>query len=42
LELVQKILDKGTGADRQLAVFEETKNLVAVADLITGQFLATL
>ncbi len=42
LKMVQKILDKGTGADRQLAVFEETKNLVAVADLITGQFLATL
>ncbi|MFN5475580.1 MAG: carboxylate-amine ligase, partial [Sphingobacteriales bacterium] len=42
LELVQKILEKGTGADRQLAVFEETKNLVAVADLITGQFLAKL
>jgi carboxylate-amine ligase len=42
LQLVQKILDKGTGADRQLAVFEETKNLVAVADLITGQFLASL
>jgi carboxylate-amine ligase len=42
LKLVQKILDNGTGADRQLKVFEETKNLVSVADYISGQFLARL
>jgi carboxylate-amine ligase len=38
--LVQKILDNGTGADRQLKVFEQTKNLVSVADYIHNQFLA--
>jgi carboxylate-amine ligase len=42
LKLVQKILDNGTGADRQLKVFEDTKNLVSVADFISGQFLARL
>lgn len=42
LKLVQKILDGGTGADRQLKVFEETKNLVSVADFISNQFLARL
>jgi carboxylate-amine ligase len=41
LNLVQKILDKGTGADRQLEVFEGTKNLVSVADYIHSQFLGT-
>ena len=42
LPLVQKILEDGTGADRQLAVFEETKNLVSVADYISEQFLKNL
>jgi len=42
LGLVQKILDKGTGADRQLKVFEETRNLVSVADYIHSQFLDSL
>ena len=42
LVLVQKILEKGTGADRQLKVFEETKNLVSVADFIQSQFLGAL
>lgn len=37
---VHKILEKGTGADRQLAVFEQTKSLTSVADYIRGQFLA--
>jgi carboxylate-amine ligase len=36
---VNKILEKGTGADRQLAVYEKTKNLVSVVDYIRGQFL---
>lgn len=42
LGLVQKILEKGTGADRQLKVFEETRNLVSVADYIHSQFLGSL
>jgi len=37
---VHKILEGGTGADRQLAVFEQTKNLTSVVDYIQGQFLA--
>jgi carboxylate-amine ligase len=36
---VNKILENGTGADRQLAVFEKTKNLVEVAKYIQGQYL---
>ena len=37
---VHKMLEKGTGADRQLAVFEKTKSLASVAEYIQGQFLA--
>ncbi len=36
---VHKILETGSGADRQLAVFEQNKNLSEVVDLITGNFL---
>ena len=36
---VHHMLEKGTGADRQLAVFEETKSLASVAEYIQGQFL---
>lgn len=36
---VHKILEGGTGADRQLKVFEETKDLVAVTDYIQSQYL---
>ena len=36
---VHKILEKGTGADRQLKVFEKTKNLVSVVDYIRSQYL---
>ncbi|MBA2500408.1 MAG: carboxylate-amine ligase [Chitinophagaceae bacterium] len=36
---VHKILELGTGADRQLAVYEESKNLVSVVDYIRSQFL---
>ena len=37
---VNKILEGGTGADRQLSVFEQTKNLVSVVDYIQSQFLS--
>jgi len=36
---VHKILANGTGADRQLKVFEQTKNLSSVVDYITSQTL---
>lgn len=36
---VNKMLENGTGADRQLAVFEKTKNLVEVAKYIREQYL---
>src|SRR5688572_16748809 len=36
---VHHILENGTGADRQLDVFEKTKNLVDVAKYIQGNFL---
>lgn len=42
IQLVQKILEKGTGADRQLAVFKETNDLIAVTDFIKDQFLKPL
>ena len=37
---VHKILETGTGADRQLAVFEKNKNLVSVVEYIQEQYLA--
>ena len=40
LDYVAKILENGTGADRQLKVYEETGSLVSVADYIKGQYLA--
>ena len=39
INFVHKMLEQGTGADRQLAVYEESKNLVQVAEFIQGQFL---
>jgi carboxylate-amine ligase len=36
---VHKILESGTGADRQLKVFEANKNLAEVVDYIRSQFL---
>jgi len=36
---VHKMLENGTGADRQLAVFEKTKSLTEVAKYIQGQYL---
>jgi len=37
LEYIPEILEKGTGADRQLAVFEETKSLEKVVDYVVEQ-----
>lgn len=37
---IHKILENGTGADRQLKIFDETKNLVSVVDYIRQQFLS--
>lgn len=37
--IVRNILDQGTGADRQLAVYKEKKQLSAVVDFIHSQFL---
>src|SRR5215217_1855669 len=42
LAYIHKIIEGGTGADRQLAVYEETKNMVSVAEFINSQFLADL
>ena len=39
---IQKILEHGTGADRQLKIYEDTGDLRAVADYIKGQYLAGL
>ena len=39
INYIHKMLDHGTGADRQLKVFEETNNLVSVVDYINSQFL---
>lgn len=39
---VHKILETGTGADRQLKVYEETGSLVNVVDLIHTEFLRGL
>jgi glutamate---cysteine ligase / carboxylate-amine ligase len=39
---VHKMLEAGTGADRQLKVFEQTNNLVNVVDLIHTSFLSGL
>src|SRR5207342_1625924 len=42
VNIVGKIFDRGTGADRQLKVFEQGKNLVNVVDYIHESFLAGL
>ena len=42
INYIHKMLEQGTGADRQLAVFEETKSLVKVVDYIQDQYLAGL
>ncbi len=40
INYVHKILEEGTGADRQLAIFEERKSLTEVAKYISNSFLA--
>lgn len=42
LNYIHKIIEGGTGADRQLKVYEETHNLLHVVDFIQGQFLSGL
>jgi carboxylate-amine ligase len=39
---VHKMLEEGTGADRQLKMYEQTNSLPAVVDYIHSQFLAGL
>ena len=41
-QFAKNILEAGTGADRQLKVYEESGSLVKVMDYIHGQFLAGL
>lgn len=40
INYIHKILENGTGADRQLKVYAETKNLRSVTDYIQKQFLS--
>lgn len=42
LAIVQKIMEMGTGADRQLAVHEKTKSMTQVAAYIHSQFLSCM
>lgn len=39
LSFIHQILEKGTGADRQLNVYEQDENMVSVVDYIRSQFL---
>src|SRR5215211_7560839 len=39
---VPKIMENGTGADRQLQVYKETNSLISVVDYVHSQFLAGL
>lgn len=39
ISYIHKMLERGTGADRQLVVYDQTKNLVNVAEYINAQFL---
>jgi glutamate---cysteine ligase / carboxylate-amine ligase len=42
VNFVPKILEEGTGADRQLRVYKETNSLISVVDYVHSQFLAGL
>jgi glutamate---cysteine ligase / carboxylate-amine ligase len=42
INYIHKMLENGTGADRQLKVYEETGSLVKVVDLIKDSYLAGL
>jgi carboxylate-amine ligase len=39
VSFVQRILERGTGADRQLQVFQDTQDLSRVVDVIRSEFL---
>ncbi len=39
LQYVHKILENGTGADKQLAVYQQNSNFADVVDFITSQTL---
>jgi len=41
IKYIEKMLEKGSGADRQLKVYEETKNMIKVVDYINKEFLST-
>ena len=38
INYVHQILKSGTGADQQLAVFDQTQDLKKVVDMITSKF----
>jgi len=38
INYVHTIMNEGTGADKQLAVFEATQDLTKVVDMITSEF----
>jgi glutamate---cysteine ligase / carboxylate-amine ligase len=42
LKAITSITENGTGADRQLKIFNQTKSLTAVVDFIQAQFLSNL
>lgn len=42
VQYVHKILENGTGADRQLAVYEQSRNLSSVVDYVSSNFLTGL
>lgn len=42
IDYVHKILEQGTGADRQIAIYEQTKNLTEVAKYVSNNFLTGL
>lgn len=39
INFIEKMLERGTGADRQLKVYEETNSLISLVDYINDQFL---
>jgi len=41
LEYIYKMMEQGTGADRQLKIYEDTKDLSKVVQYINSQFLTT-
>ena len=40
INYITKMMENGTGADRQLKVYEETGSMIKVMDYIHEQFLA--